>query len=139
LYTPAILALRRQRQEVLEFKTSLGYIVRPCLKKKTERKKGKEGGKDGGKVEKKGSTRGVCSNLHMHRNAHTEAASPQFKEAYLSYFTSLLSITRVSSLPPHRNIPDKSHKTPLTHKNDHLHTPPVFCTNQNSLNVIFRS
>jgi hypothetical protein len=32
-YTPAIPALRRLSQEDLEFKVSLGYIVRPCLKK----------------------------------------------------------------------------------------------------------
>jgi hypothetical protein len=31
---PAIHALRRLRQEDLEFGTSLSYIVRPCLKKK---------------------------------------------------------------------------------------------------------
>jgi hypothetical protein len=31
--TPIISALRRQRQEDLEFKASLGYKVRTCLKK----------------------------------------------------------------------------------------------------------
>jgi hypothetical protein len=30
---PVILALGRQRQEDLEFKVHLGFIVRPCLKK----------------------------------------------------------------------------------------------------------
>jgi hypothetical protein len=33
--TPAISALERLRQEDHEFKTSLGYIARPCIKKTT--------------------------------------------------------------------------------------------------------
>jgi hypothetical protein len=31
-------ALRRLRQEDLQFKDSLGYIVRPCLQKKKKKK-----------------------------------------------------------------------------------------------------
>jgi hypothetical protein len=34
--TPVIPAFGRQRQEDGEFKTSLGYIARPCLKTKTK-------------------------------------------------------------------------------------------------------
>jgi hypothetical protein len=34
--TPAIPALRRLRQEELEFEVTLTYIARPCLNKKTE-------------------------------------------------------------------------------------------------------
>jgi hypothetical protein len=32
-YAPVIPALRKLRQEDLQFKTSLGYTARPCLKK----------------------------------------------------------------------------------------------------------
>jgi hypothetical protein len=35
---PTILALRRLRQEGQEFEASLGYKVRPCLKKPKQRK-----------------------------------------------------------------------------------------------------
>jgi hypothetical protein len=46
--TPTALALGRLRQEDLEFKGSMGYIVRPCLKtkRKKERKIGKKGKKN---------------------------------------------------------------------------------------------
>jgi hypothetical protein len=35
-YTPLIPVLRRQKQEDHEFKISLGYLVRPSLKKKAK-------------------------------------------------------------------------------------------------------
>jgi hypothetical protein len=35
-------ALRRPRQEVLEFQDSLGYIIRPCLKKSKKRNKNRK-------------------------------------------------------------------------------------------------
>jgi hypothetical protein len=34
LYMPVILPLRKLRQEDCEFQASLGYIMRPCVKKK---------------------------------------------------------------------------------------------------------
>jgi hypothetical protein len=37
-HIPVILAFRRRRQEVCEFKGSLGYTVRPRLKKKKLKK-----------------------------------------------------------------------------------------------------
>jgi hypothetical protein len=36
-YMPVIPALRNWRQEDHKFETSLGYIVRPCLKKKKKK------------------------------------------------------------------------------------------------------
>jgi hypothetical protein len=46
--------LGRLRQDGHEFKTSLSYIARPCLKKKKEgRKEGRERGRKGGRKERK--------------------------------------------------------------------------------------
>jgi hypothetical protein len=45
-YPPGILPLRKGRQEDLEFKASLCYIARPCLKKKKKKKEGREGGRE---------------------------------------------------------------------------------------------
>jgi hypothetical protein len=41
-FTPIIPALRRLRQEDHEFKASLGYIARPCLKNKPKEPKPKK-------------------------------------------------------------------------------------------------
>jgi hypothetical protein len=37
LFPPVIPALRKLRQEDFKFKVTLGYIVRPCLKKLTNK------------------------------------------------------------------------------------------------------
>jgi hypothetical protein len=42
-YMPVILALKRLRQEDLEFEVSLHYIERPCLKKKEKKRKRNRG------------------------------------------------------------------------------------------------
>lgn len=41
----AVSALRRQRQDAQTFEATLGYIVRPCLKKNDQKEK--EGGTSG--------------------------------------------------------------------------------------------
>jgi hypothetical protein len=51
---PAIPALRRLRQEEQGFQANLGYIVRPCLKNKTEQNKKRK--------EKAYSIFAICSN-----------------------------------------------------------------------------
>jgi hypothetical protein len=38
-YTSIIPAVRRLRQEDLEFKASLGYTAKPCLKKENKKKR----------------------------------------------------------------------------------------------------
>jgi hypothetical protein len=49
---PIIPTLERLRQKDHKFDTNLGYIVRPCLKKATEGRKGRrEEGKKGGRKE----------------------------------------------------------------------------------------
>jgi hypothetical protein len=44
---PIIPDFRRLGQENLEFKASLGYIVRPCLKRKQRKKKRPRGAEEG--------------------------------------------------------------------------------------------
>jgi hypothetical protein len=53
---PVIPALRRLGLEDHELEDSLGYIARPCLKRKEEKREGREGKKE--KKEKEKSKKG---------------------------------------------------------------------------------
>jgi hypothetical protein len=55
-YSPIIPAPGRLRQKDFKFQVSLGYIAKPCLKKKKKKRKGGEGKRK----EEKGKGRGKC-------------------------------------------------------------------------------